>query len=126
MQRWVRKLHTIAPAKARAASAQWRAVRSGANRRGARKTQLAPAVMPNIATEIATKAKWYHIVTLKIRVRRTSYISVASATRNRPAYAERAGAGAGSIAGSRSAEDTPRGPVSPHFGPGARARRRPG
>ncbi len=40
--------------------------------------------MPNIAIEIATKAKWYHIVTLKIRVSRISYMSVASATSRRP------------------------------------------
>ena len=32
----------------------------------------APTVIPNIAIEIATKAKWYHIVTLKIRVSRIS------------------------------------------------------
>ena len=35
--------------------------------------------MPNIAIEIATNAKWYHIVTLKMRVSRISYVSVASA-----------------------------------------------
>ena len=28
----------------------------------------APTVMPNSATEMATKAKWYHMVTLKMRV----------------------------------------------------------
>ena len=32
----------------------------------------APTVIPNIAIEIATKAEWYHIVTLKIRVSRIS------------------------------------------------------
>ena len=41
--------------------------------------------MPNMATEMATKAKWYHIVTLKIRVSTISYISVVSVTTNRPA-----------------------------------------
>ena len=33
---------------------------------------------------MATKAKWYHIVTLKIRVSAISYISVASVIANRP------------------------------------------
>ena len=42
-------------------------------------------VIPNRATEIATKAKWYHIVTLKMRVKPISYISVESVTMNRPA-----------------------------------------
>jgi hypothetical protein len=41
--------------------------------------------MPNIATEMATNAKWYHIVTLKIRVRTISYMIVARVTRKRPA-----------------------------------------
>jgi hypothetical protein len=41
--------------------------------------------MPNIATDSATNAKWYIIVTLKIRVRRISYISVERATKNKPA-----------------------------------------
>ena len=49
--------------------------------------------MPNIATEIATKAKWYHIVTLKIRVRRISYISVESATKASPKAVRRLAAG---------------------------------
>ena len=44
----------------------------------------APTVMPNIATDMATNAKWYHMVTLKIRVRTISYITVASVTRKRP------------------------------------------
>src|SRR2546422_1704003 len=30
-------------------------------------TKIAPAARPNIASEIAMKAKWYHIVTLKMR-----------------------------------------------------------
>ena len=34
--------------------------------------QGAPAVMPNSARDTATKAKWYHIVTLKMWVRRIS------------------------------------------------------
>ena len=42
------------------------------NHRGNRYTMSAPTVIPNIAIEIATKAKWYHIVTLKIRVSRIS------------------------------------------------------
>ena len=44
----------------------------------------APTVIPNMATEMATNAKWYHMVTLKIRVSAISYIMVASATRTRP------------------------------------------
>ena len=52
---------------------------------------MAPTVMPNMATEIATNAKWYHIVTLKMRVRTISYITVASATKNSPRYVEAVG-----------------------------------
>ena len=52
--------------------------------------------MPNIAIEIATNAKWYHIVTLKMRVSSTSYISVESATSRRPA-AVRPVAGPGDV-----------------------------
>src|SRR3989442_8301656 len=47
---------------------------------------MAPTVMPNIATEMATNAKWYHIVTLKMRVRMISYMRVASVTRPSPMY----------------------------------------
>ena len=46
--------------------------------------------MPNSATEMATKAKWYHIVTLKIRVSAISYISVDSVTMNKPGVGGRA------------------------------------
>ncbi len=52
---------------------------------GNRYTAIAPTVIPNIATDMAINAKWYHMVTLKIRVRRISYIKVASVTINRPA-----------------------------------------
>src|SRR5215510_15825788 len=41
--------------------------------------------MPSSAAATARKAKWYHIVTLKIRVRRISYISVAADTAKIPA-----------------------------------------
>ncbi len=44
----------------------------------------APTVIPNSATEIATNAKWYHIVTLKIRVRAISNMRVESVTRKSP------------------------------------------
>lgn len=47
---------------------------------------MAPTVMPNMAMEIATNAKWYHMVTLKMRVRTISYITVASATKKSPRY----------------------------------------
>src|SRR5262249_24246182 len=53
-------------------------------RSGLRCTSSAPTVIPNSASEIAPKAKWYHIVTLKMRVKMISYISVASVTMNRP------------------------------------------
>jgi hypothetical protein len=49
----------------------------------------APKVIPNMATEMAMKAKWYHIVTLKIRVKRISNISAAMVTRNRPKMVKR-------------------------------------
>lgn len=39
---------------------------------------IAPIVVPNIAIEIARNAKWYQVVTLKIRVSNNSYIKVAS------------------------------------------------
>jgi len=42
-------------------------------------------VIPNMATETATNAEEYQMVTLKMRVRRISYIKVASATMNKPA-----------------------------------------
>ena len=51
---------------------------SSVNDCGRRWTISAPSVMPNSATEMATKAKWYHIATLKIRVSTISYISVVS------------------------------------------------
>jgi hypothetical protein len=38
------------------------------------------------ATEIATNAKWYHMVTLKMQVRTIWYITVASATKKSPGY----------------------------------------
>jgi hypothetical protein len=44
----------------------------------------APAVIPKSATEIATNAKWYHIVTLKMRVSPISSIRVDNVTRNTP------------------------------------------
>jgi hypothetical protein len=46
---------------------------------------MAPAVIPNIATEIAMKAKWYESATLKIRVSRISCINVARVTKKSPA-----------------------------------------
>jgi hypothetical protein len=45
---------------------------------------VAPTVIPNSAMDTAMKAKWYHIVTLKMRVRRFSYISVVRVMINRP------------------------------------------
>src|ERR1039458_2933757 len=45
--------------------------------------------MPNMASEMATKAKWYHMVTLKIRVSRISSIMVASVIKKRPASVRR-------------------------------------
>ena len=55
------------------------------NESGRRWTISAPSVVPNRATEMATKAKWYHMVTLKIRVSTISYISVVSVMTNKPA-----------------------------------------
>ena len=54
-------------------------------KRGRRNTVIAPAVMPNIVIEMATNAKWYIIVTLKIRVSRICNVKVASAIRKIPA-----------------------------------------
>ena len=79
------KTQTISDSEAGCQDASCARARSGVKMRGLTDTTSAPAVMPNIATEIATNAKWYHIVTLKIRVSRISYISVESAMRNTPA-----------------------------------------
>jgi hypothetical protein len=46
---------------------------------------MAPKAIPNRAMEIAMKAKWYHMLTLKMRVRRISYNIVARVTAKRPA-----------------------------------------
>jgi hypothetical protein len=46
-----------------------------------------------MAMEIATNAKWYHMVTLKILVSRISYMIMVAATRNRPAYVYRVATG---------------------------------
>ena len=42
---------------------------------------------------MATNAKWYHMVTLKMRVKRTSYISVERATKASPKAVRRLAAG---------------------------------
>ena len=52
---------------------------------GNRYTNMAPTVIPNMAIDIAINAKWYHMVTLKMRVSRVSYIRVARATMKSPA-----------------------------------------
>ena len=62
---------------------------SGGNQLGRRWTTRAPTVMPNIATEMAMKAKWYQRLMEKIRVSRISKTSVARVTRNSPTYTER-------------------------------------
>src|SRR5262245_47539534 len=49
---------------------------------GRRNTASAPTVMPNMAIEIAMKAKWYHMVSENTRVSSTSNIRVANVTRN--------------------------------------------
>src|SRR5262249_26327225 len=54
-------------------------------------TSTAPAARPNIAREMAMKAKWYHIVTLKMRVRNNSSWSNDNVVRNRPIYVEGVG-----------------------------------
>ncbi len=80
----VRKLSSMTTGKASDADASRVCSRSPAKSSGRMYTSSAPTVIPNRATESATNAKWYSIVTLKMRVRRISYISVASATRNSP------------------------------------------
>ena len=45
----------------------------------------APAANPNMASEIAMNAKWYHIVTLKIRVRNSSSCNNERVVKNKPA-----------------------------------------
>ena len=47
--------------------------------------KMAPAASPNIASDIAMKAKWYHIVTLKMRVRKSSNCRSDSVVRKSPA-----------------------------------------
>jgi hypothetical protein len=80
---WVTKQRASVTPK----SSEWRQRLSFTFRKrcGWKWTISAPAVIPNSATEIATNAKWYHMVTLKIRVRAISYISVESVIVKRPA-----------------------------------------
>ena len=54
----------------------------GKNRK--RMTRTAPAASPNMASEIAMKAKWYHMVTLKILVRNSSSCNSERVVKNRP------------------------------------------
>jgi hypothetical protein len=82
--RCVRKLTTIPTENAIALCVRRRCVTAGSKRRGVPCTRTAPTLNPNMATEIDMNEKWCHIVTLKIRVRSTSYISVASVSRNSP------------------------------------------
>jgi hypothetical protein len=74
---------TLNPSRV-ALQAIWHLALLGSLNRPSRYTCSAPAVIPNIAMEIAMKAKWYHMVTLKIRVKRISNIRVARVMRNRP------------------------------------------
>ena len=85
IESWMAKHTTTDTPNSSEYSQSWRRTPSGGKRWGRRWTTSAPTVMPNRATEIATKAKWYHIVTLKIRVRAISSMSVESVTRKRPA-----------------------------------------
>src|SRR5206468_10670762 len=54
-------------------------------------TRTAPAARPNMASEMAMNAKWYHIVTLKIRVRNSSSCSSDNVVRKRPTYVDALG-----------------------------------
>ena len=81
---WITKLTTMERLKSNDACASRSLVRSSGNNRGAKCTVMAPTVSPNSAMDTAIKAKWYHIVTLNIRVSRISYISVLSVVRNSP------------------------------------------
>jgi len=54
------------------------------NQLGFKYTVTAPAVTPNIATEIEKKARWYQFTTLNKRVSIISNASVVEATRNVP------------------------------------------
>ena len=73
-------------AKSSALAAVSRGAASGPKVRGLACTRTAPAVIPSNAAATLRNAKWYHMVTLKIRVSRTSYISVAAATANTPPH----------------------------------------
>ena len=83
--RCTRKATTTVSAKSSALSARRSLDFEGSKLRGNRKTSSAPTVIPNMAIEMAMNAKWYHMVTLKIRVSRISNISVDRVTRKRPA-----------------------------------------
>src|SRR4051794_14685469 len=82
---WAEKQTAIATLNSSEAVQRRRRMSTGRNRLGNRWTVSAPAVKPNSDTEMATNAKWYHMVTLKIRVNAISYIRVASVVRNSPA-----------------------------------------
>jgi hypothetical protein len=58
---------------------------SGANQFGLRYTVIAPAVIPSIAEEMAKKAKWYQVITLRILSSVISMASVVNAMRKVPA-----------------------------------------
>src|SRR5262249_11254238 len=116
MARCRRKVSGIPAAKASALIASQPAVAAGPKVAGRDWTTSAPAVMPRSAAATARKAKWYHIVTLKIRVRRISYIRVAADTANTPAPTARGsidGGTTGSLAGTLASLR--------HPGPGDRA-----
>jgi hypothetical protein len=84
MASWMAKQPATDTANSSEKIHSWRPTVASGNQRGRRCTISAPTVMPNSATEIATNAKWYHIVTLKMRVSPISSISVDNVTRNKP------------------------------------------
>lgn len=80
-----RKATTMASENSNALRARCSRDFAGSKIRGDRKTNSAPTVIPNMAIDMAMKAKWYHMVTLKILVSRISNISIDRVTRKRPA-----------------------------------------
>ena len=79
------RLATVVSANTSALWASCWCTRSGRKRSGSRYTRIAPTVIPSMEIEMARKAKWYQMVTLKMRVSRIWYASVARVTRKSPA-----------------------------------------
>src|SRR5215510_11416833 len=79
--------------------------RSRANRRGTRYTHRPAAARPKSATEMAKKAKWYHMTTERTRVSETSSRRIEAVTAKSPAATQGDGPSAAAIGWGRAGRD---------------------